>query len=40
VAILAGQIWRAISEEKLLSKDEKYAAYMRAVPYRFVPAIF
>jgi len=40
VAILAGQIWRAVSEEKLLSKDEKYVEYMRAVPYRFVPAIF
>jgi len=40
VAIMLGQIWRAVSEEKLLSKDEKYLEYMRAVPYRFVPAIF
>lgn len=39
-AILLGQIWRAISEEKLLSKDAKYVEYMRHVPYRFVPAIF
>lgn len=39
-AILLGQIGRAVSEEKLLSKDAKYVEYMRHVPYRFVPAVF
>lgn len=38
--ILFGQIWRAVSEEKLLRKDAKYVEYMRCVPYRFVPAVF
>lgn len=38
--ILAGQIYRAVSEEKLLSRESKYLDYMQSVRYRFVPGIF
>jgi len=38
--ILLGQIWRAASEEKLLSQESKYLAYMNTIRYRFVPGIF
>ncbi len=40
IAILLGQAWRAFSEERLLSRDGKYAEYMGNVPYRFLPGIF
>lgn len=32
--------WRALLEERFLSRDPSYAEYMRRVPYRFVPGIF
>ncbi len=38
--ILPGQIWRAASEEKLLSREGQYLAYMKNIRYRFVPGIF
>lgn len=40
IGILAGQMWRAVSEEKLLSKEKRYVEYMKSVQYRFVPGIF
>jgi protein-S-isoprenylcysteine O-methyltransferase Ste14/uncharacterized membrane protein (UPF0127 family) len=38
--MLSGQIWRALSEEKLLSNDPVYNVYRNAVRFRFVPGIF
>lgn len=35
--IVTGQIYRAISEESLLSKDQGYLEYMGRVKYRFLP---
>lgn len=40
IAILLGQMWRALSEEKLLSRDGNYSEYMKNVRYRFWPGIF
>ncbi|MFX0136080.1 MAG: DUF192 domain-containing protein [Candidatus Hodarchaeota archaeon] len=40
IVILTGQIYRAISEEKLLSKDLKYIKYIKNVKYRFIPGIY
>jgi protein-S-isoprenylcysteine O-methyltransferase Ste14 len=38
--ILSGQIWRAVSEETLLSSDPSYHMYMQRVRYRFIPGVF
>lgn len=38
--IFLGQLWRAVSEEKLLLNDDKYRQYYNTVPYRFIPGIF
>ena len=38
--IFSGQIWRALSEERLLSRDPVYAQYRTAVRFRFVPGVF
>lgn len=38
--IVAGQLWRSHSEEKLLSKDNAYQDYIRTVHYRFIPGIY
>jgi protein-S-isoprenylcysteine O-methyltransferase Ste14/uncharacterized membrane protein (UPF0127 family) len=38
--ILAGQLWRSLSEEKLLSADALYRDYRKRVRYRFIPGIF
>jgi len=40
IVIVVGQIWRTISEEKLLKKDNKYVEYMTNVKYRLLPRIF
>ncbi|MBN2104606.1 DUF192 domain-containing protein [bacterium] len=39
VLILAGQLWRSISEERLLTLDAAYRAYSERVRYRFIPGI-
>ena len=39
ILIFSGQVWRALSEEKLLSKDNQYSGYMQDVKYRFLPGI-
>lgn len=36
----ACQIRRLLEEETLLQKDEKYAQYMKEVPWRVIPGIF
>lgn len=40
VAILAGQIYRCISEEALLSKEKTYLNYKQRVKFRLVPGVF
>ncbi|MBN1781049.1 DUF192 domain-containing protein [bacterium] len=40
VLILAGQLWRSLSEEKLLTADSAYRAYKARVRYRFLPGLF
>jgi protein-S-isoprenylcysteine O-methyltransferase Ste14/uncharacterized membrane protein (UPF0127 family) len=40
ILVLAGQIWRAISEEVLLCSDPSYRVYMQSVRYRFIPGVF
>jgi protein-S-isoprenylcysteine O-methyltransferase Ste14 len=38
---LTGQYWlRALTEERHLKKDPEYLAYMKKVPYRFIPGVF
>jgi protein-S-isoprenylcysteine O-methyltransferase Ste14 len=32
--------WRAITEERHLSRDAEYRLYMKKVPYRFIPGVF
>lgn len=39
ILIVTGQVYRAISEEKLLSKDQEYLHYIRKVKYRFLPGL-
>jgi protein-S-isoprenylcysteine O-methyltransferase Ste14 len=34
------QVVRSYQEEALLLRDERYASYQAAVPYRFIPGIF
>ena len=36
----AAYVYRAMLEERFLSEQTEYAAYMKRVPYRFIPAIF
>jgi len=40
VLIMAGQFWRSLAEEKLLSKDIQYRSYLNSVQYRFIPGLF
>lgn len=40
IAILAGQIWRAVSEEKILIKDSNYQTYVKTVVHKFIPGIY
>ena len=40
ILITAGQVYRLVSEERLLSRDEGYRDYVRAVKFRLVPGIF
>jgi len=39
ILILAGQLWRSLSEEKLLTSDAVYRKYKNRVRYRFIPGI-
>ena len=39
-ASLAAQILRVLSEERLLSRDADYAAYMKKVRWRLLPFVF
>jgi len=38
--ILIGQIWRAVIEENLLSRDPVYLRYCLQVRYRFIPGLY
>ena len=38
--IMLGQLYRAIAEEKLLSRDTLYRSYQTAVRFRFLPGIY
>ena len=38
--ILAGQLYRSISEETLLAIDPSYRSYQKRVRYRFIPGLF
>lgn len=38
--IAAGQIYRALAEERLLAHDPEYGHYMAQVPRRFIPYLF
>ena len=40
VFMFSGQIWRALSEEKLLSHDPVYQNYQTMVRFRFMPGVF
>jgi protein-S-isoprenylcysteine O-methyltransferase Ste14/uncharacterized membrane protein (UPF0127 family) len=40
ILILLGQMYRAVSEEKLLSREREYQDYLRRVKYRFIPGFF
>lgn len=40
VLIAVGQVYRIVSEERLLSRDDKYRDYMKKVKYRLLPGIF
>jgi protein-S-isoprenylcysteine O-methyltransferase Ste14 len=40
ILILWGQIYRSVSEEQLLSKENSYRDYMDTVKYRMIPGIF
>ena len=40
IVIIAGQVWRSLSEEKLLSKDMTYCHFLNLVRYRFIPGVF
>ena len=39
-ALILAQLARSVQEEALLLRDERYAAYRAAVPYRLVPGVF
>jgi protein-S-isoprenylcysteine O-methyltransferase Ste14/uncharacterized membrane protein (UPF0127 family) len=38
--ILAGQLYRSVSEENLLAVDPSYRSYREKVRYRFIPGLF
>ena len=38
--VSAGQLWRSISEERLLALDPSYKKYMHRVRFRFIPGVF
>jgi protein-S-isoprenylcysteine O-methyltransferase Ste14/uncharacterized membrane protein (UPF0127 family) len=38
--ILAGQLYRSVSEEHLLALDSSYRSYKQRVRYRFIPGVF
>jgi protein-S-isoprenylcysteine O-methyltransferase Ste14 len=38
--ILAGQLYRSVSEESLLAFDPSYRSYREKVRYRFIPGLF
>ncbi|MBN2200794.1 DUF192 domain-containing protein [bacterium] len=38
--ITAGQLWRSLAEEKVLSFDPEYHAYRKEVRFRFVPGVY
>jgi protein-S-isoprenylcysteine O-methyltransferase Ste14/uncharacterized membrane protein (UPF0127 family) len=38
--ILAGQWWRSLAEERLLTLDEAYREYKQRVRYRFIPGVY
>jgi protein-S-isoprenylcysteine O-methyltransferase Ste14/uncharacterized membrane protein (UPF0127 family) len=38
--ITAGQLWRSVAEEKVLSLDPAYRAYRKKVRFRFVPGLY
>jgi len=40
LAIMAGQLYRSISEETLLAIDPFYRSYQKKVRYRFIPGLF
>ena len=40
VLVIAGQVYRLLAEERLLSGDAAYLDYVRSVRYRLVPGIF
>jgi protein-S-isoprenylcysteine O-methyltransferase Ste14/uncharacterized membrane protein (UPF0127 family) len=40
ILILAGQLFRSLSEERLLSADKDYQKYKQQVRFRFIPGIF
>jgi len=40
LGILAGQLWRALLEERLLFHDPDYRAYGEVVRHRFIPGLF
>lgn len=40
ILILTGQLWRSLSEEKILSKDLCYKIYRQIVRYRFIPGVY
>lgn len=39
LALTGMYFWRAITEERHLSKDPEYRDYMKQVPYRFIPGV-
>ncbi len=40
IAVTAGQVYRLLAEETLLSRDRAYREYMNSVRYRLIPGIF
>lgn len=38
--VLAGQIWRAAAEERILRRDAVYGEYMDKVRYRLIPGVY
>ncbi|MBN1892887.1 DUF192 domain-containing protein [bacterium] len=40
LGILAGQLWRALLEERLLCHDPDYRTYGESVRHRFIPGLF
>jgi protein-S-isoprenylcysteine O-methyltransferase Ste14 len=40
ILIVVGQVYRLLSEERLLSRNDQYRDYMRTVRFRLVPGVF